>query len=123
MAVVRRLIIHGRVQGVFYRAWTVETAQELGLVGWVRNRRDGTVEAFVQGEEAAVELFVERAHEGSAYARVERVLAVADDPAHAVHRKLLLPHLAAKKIRELEAFVADTADRLWIDGLRAGRIE
>ena len=80
MAVVRRLIIHGRVQGVFYRAWTVETAQELGLVGWVRNRRDGTVEAFVQGEEAAVERFVERAHEGSAHARVERVVAVADDP-------------------------------------------
>ena len=50
-------------------------------------------------------------------------LAVADDPVHAVHRKLLLPQLAAKKIRALEAFVADTADRLWIDGLRAGRIE
>jgi cytochrome P450 len=50
-------------------------------------------------------------------------LAVADDPAHALHRKLLLPQLAAKKIRALEAFVADTADRLWIDGLRAGRIE
>src|SRR3984885_4740254 len=50
-------------------------------------------------------------------------LAVADDPAHAVHRKLLLPHLAAKKIRALEAFVADAADRLWINGLRAGRIE
>jgi cytochrome P450 len=50
-------------------------------------------------------------------------LAVADDPVHAVHRKLLLPQLAAKKIRALEAFVADTADRLWIDGLRGGRIE
>jgi hypothetical protein len=50
-------------------------------------------------------------------------LAIADDPAHAVHRKLLLPHLAAKKIRALEAFVADTADRLWMDGLRGGRIE
>src|ERR1700722_1994163 len=50
-------------------------------------------------------------------------LAVADDPVHAVHRKHLLPHLAAKKIRALEAFIADTADQLWIDGLRAGRIE
>src|SRR6202000_1746213 len=50
-------------------------------------------------------------------------LAVADDPAHALHRKLLLPHLAAKKVSALEAFVADTADRLWIDGLRAGRTE
>src|SRR6201995_1818941 len=50
-------------------------------------------------------------------------LAVADDPVHAVHRKLLLPHLAAKKIRALEAFIADAADQLWIEGLRAGRIE
>jgi cytochrome P450 len=50
-------------------------------------------------------------------------LATADDPAHAIHRKLLLPHLAAKKIRALEAFVADAADRLWMEGLHAGRIE
>jgi cytochrome P450 len=51
------------------------------------------------------------------------VLAVADDPAHAVHRKLLLPHLAAKKVRALEGFVSDTAERLWDDGLRDGSIE
>ena len=50
-------------------------------------------------------------------------LAVADDPAHAVHRKLLLPHLAAKKVRALEGFVSDTAERLWDDGLRDGSIE
>jgi cytochrome P450 family 144 len=50
-------------------------------------------------------------------------LAVADDPAHAVHRKLLLPHLAAKKIRALEDFVADTAARLWSDSVRNGRID
>jgi cytochrome P450 family 144 len=50
-------------------------------------------------------------------------LATADDPAHAAHRKLLVPYLAAKKIAELEALVADTAERLWTDGLRDGHIE
>jgi cytochrome P450 family 144 len=50
-------------------------------------------------------------------------LAVADDPAHAMHRKLLLPHLAAKKIRALEDFVADTAARLWSDSVRNGRVD
>jgi cytochrome P450 family 144 len=50
-------------------------------------------------------------------------LAVADDPAHTAHRKLLLPHLAAKKIGVLEGFVSETAERLWTDSLRDGRIE
>lgn len=50
-------------------------------------------------------------------------LAVADDPAHAAHRKLMLPHLAAKKVRTLEAFVSETVVRLWADGLRDGSIE
>ena len=48
--VARHLTILGRVQGVFYRNWTVETARGLGLTGWVRNRMDGSVEALVQGE-------------------------------------------------------------------------
>jgi cytochrome P450 family 144 len=68
---------------------------------------DGTVTAFTMAP------FGDPSH----------ALATADDPAHTAHRKLLLPHLAAKKIRALEAFVADTADRLWIEGLRDGRIE
>ncbi|BBZ52610.1 cytochrome P450 [Mycobacterium heidelbergense] len=51
------------------------------------------------------------------------VLATADDPAHAVHRKLVVPQLAARRIRDLEQFVTDTADRLWTEGLRDGRIE
>jgi cytochrome P450 len=50
-------------------------------------------------------------------------LATADDPAHAAHRKMLIPHLAAKKIRALEAFATETAEQLWADGLRNGRIE
>ncbi len=51
------------------------------------------------------------------------VLATADDPAHAVHRKLLVRHLAAKRIRVMEQFAAETADRLWSDGLQDGHIE
>ncbi|WP_163722999.1 cytochrome P450 [Mycolicibacterium psychrotolerans] len=52
-----------------------------------------------------------------------QVLAIADDPAHAAHRKLLVPHLAAKRIRELECFVTDTIDRLWDEAVDGGRIE
>ena len=59
--IARRLRIHGRVQGVFYRQWTIGTASELGLTGWVRNRDDGTVEAQVQGDESRVEALIEAA--------------------------------------------------------------
>ncbi|WIM88916.1 cytochrome P450 [Candidatus Mycobacterium wuenschmannii] len=52
-----------------------------------------------------------------------QVLAIADDPVHAMHRKLLVPHLSVRKVRALEAFAAETAARLWVDGLRGGRIE
>jgi cytochrome P450 len=52
-----------------------------------------------------------------------QALATADDPAHAEHRKMLVPQLAAKRILALETFVADTEDRLWLDGIRAGTIE
>lgn len=49
------ITIHGRVQGVFFRANTVKKAQEIGLTGWVKNQPDGTVEALVQGPAAKVE--------------------------------------------------------------------
>jgi cytochrome P450 len=52
-----------------------------------------------------------------------QVLATADDPAHAVHRKMLVHQLAAKRIRVMEEFTAETFDRLWADGLRDGHIE
>ena len=73
MAVTRRLRIHGRVQGVFYRGWSVETARSLGLRGWVRNRGDGSVEMLVQGDEKQVEAMIARCREGPPAARVERV--------------------------------------------------
>ena len=69
----KRLRIHGLVQGVFYRAWSRETATALGLRGWVRNRADGTVEMLVAGDPAAVERMIERCRAGPPSARVERV--------------------------------------------------
>jgi cytochrome P450 family 144 len=50
-------------------------------------------------------------------------LAIADDPVHAMHRKILLPHLSAKRVRIIEEFAAETADRLWDENLRDGHIE
>ena len=67
------LIVHGRVQGVFYRDWTARTARALGLSGWVGNRTDGTVSAFVQGSESAVAQMLEQMREGPPTARVERI--------------------------------------------------
>ncbi len=65
-----RLIIKGRVQGVSYRYWTVTEATARGLDGWVRNRRDGSVEAFVSGPAAAVEEMIEACRRGPRAARV-----------------------------------------------------
>ena len=75
----RHLMILGRVQGVFYRNWTVETASGLGLAGWVRNRMDGSVEALVEGAEQAVERFISLAHEGPPAAHVARIDATVID--------------------------------------------
>ena len=68
-----RLVIHGRVQGVFFRDSMRSEAQRLGIAGWVRNRSDGTVEAVVQGEPAAVDAIVRWAQRGPQHAQVERV--------------------------------------------------
>jgi acylphosphatase len=67
------LVIHGRVQGVFFRDSMRHEAQRLSINGWVRNRNDGTVEAAVQGDPAAVEEIVLWAHRGPQHASVERV--------------------------------------------------
>lgn len=68
-----RLKIDGRVQGVWYRGWTVEQARLLGLDGWVRNRRDGSVEAVVSGSPDAVERMILACHDGPPAARVQAV--------------------------------------------------
>ena len=70
----RRLIIHGRVQGVGFRWSLYAQATALGLCGWVRNRHDGSVEALVCGAPEAVESITEWAWLGPPGARVERVL-------------------------------------------------
>jgi acylphosphatase len=64
------LRITGRVQGVGYRAWAIETAVRLGLRGWVRNRADGSVEALVTGEDDRVAAMIEACREGPFAARV-----------------------------------------------------
>lgn len=72
--IARHLIIHGRVQGVFYRNWMVAAAHDLGIAGWVRNRMNGTVEAFVEGSPEAVEQMLQLAHQGPAAAKVDRIV-------------------------------------------------
>lgn len=82
--ICRRLLIHGVVQGVGFRYAMQREAFRLGLVGWVRNRRDGTVEAVVSGQETAVQAMVAWAHRGPQSARVESVIvAVAEGQFHA----------------------------------------
>ena len=66
-------IVHGRVQGVFFRDTTRREAQKLGLTGWVKNERDGTVSVTAVGEEAVLKQFVEYLHHGSPQARVTQV--------------------------------------------------
>jgi acylphosphatase len=70
-----RVRIEGRVQGVWFRAWTAQEATARGLDGWVRNRADGTVEALFKGPADAVEAMVEACREGPPSARVTGVAA------------------------------------------------
>jgi len=73
MALQARLTISGLVQGVGYRDWAMRTGLRLGLTGWVRNRRDGAVEALIVGDEAAVGQMIEACRRGPALARVEEI--------------------------------------------------
>jgi acylphosphatase len=68
-----RWIVSGRVQGVFFRAWTREQADELGLRGWVRNRPDGTVEVLAHGDAETLSQLERKLHEGPPAAKVTGV--------------------------------------------------
>ena len=81
-AVTRHLVVHGLVQGVSYRWSMVQAAQRLGVRGWVRNRRDGSVEALACGPAAAVEALAAWARSGPDGARVD-ALEVVEAPAPA----------------------------------------
>ena len=72
--VARELRIRGRVQGVYYRASMVEQARRLGAVGWVRNRADGSVQAWVQGAPEVVDALVDWARRGPPQAQVSEVV-------------------------------------------------
>lgn len=71
MTVARLVRVTGRVQGVFFRAWTRDQARALGVNGWVRNCSDGSVEAHVEGDEATIEQIIERMRSGPPSAKVE----------------------------------------------------
>lgn len=71
--ITRRLRVHGRVQGVWFRESMRQRAEELGVTGWVRNRSDGSVEALVQGPFEAVDAMTAWARRGPERAQVTRL--------------------------------------------------
>jgi acylphosphatase len=73
MIVAQRLEISGQVQGVGFRYFVTHSARQQGLRGWVRNRRDGSVETLLIGEEAAVTAVTEQCRRGPPHARVDRL--------------------------------------------------
>ena len=73
MAKARRVVVNGRVQGVFFRAWSKEQADQLGITGWVRNRSDGSVEAHLEGSDEAVAQMTGRLRIGPPHADVQHL--------------------------------------------------
>lgn len=78
MSLQLRIVVRGRVQGVGFRYSTVNRATELGVLGWVRNRGDGSVEIVAQGDRPAVDALLDWCHRGPTSARVDRVTANAE---------------------------------------------
>jgi acylphosphatase len=75
-----RVVVSGRVQGVFFRAETRNRARLLGLAGWVRNNADGNVEAVFEGDPDKVESMIEWCRRGPAHAAVENVEVAWEEP-------------------------------------------
>jgi acylphosphatase len=84
----KRVLVHGRVQGVGFRAAVQRAASSRGLAGWVRNRSDGSVEAVFEGDHDAVESLVRLCRDGPRLAEVEHV---------EVHEEPAAEALAAKR--------------------------
>jgi acylphosphatase len=80
MTIARRVRVTGRVQGVFFRAWTRDEAKALGVTGWVRNDADGSVEAFVEGSDGAVAKMIALIGQGPSHANVDNVEVEEADP-------------------------------------------
>ena len=104
--IAKRLIVRGRVQGVGFRESMVDAASALGIVGWVRNRQDGAVEALVQGDADAVEGILAWCRRGPPAARVTSVatLAVPADPARATAATRAMQQLARSNAFDASTF-------------------
>ena len=76
----RRVVVHGFVQGVFFRDTVRRRADAAGVSGWVRNNRDGTVEAVLEGDDEAVERLVAFCRRGPRGAQVERIEVFEEEP-------------------------------------------
>lgn len=76
----RRAVVHGRVQGVFFRDSTRRMAESRGVAGWVTNRPDGSVEAVFEGEPEDVEALLRLCRQGPGRAEVERVEVIEEEP-------------------------------------------
>jgi len=85
MTIARHVRVSGRVQGVFYRAWTAQKAQAIGAKGWIRNATDGSVEAHVEGKEAVVEALIDAMREGPDGAEVTNVEIADAEPENMDH--------------------------------------
>jgi acylphosphatase len=79
-SVARRIVVHGRVQGVFFRATVREAALAAGAAGWATNRDDGTVEVWGEGSGEAVDAVIDACRAGSPGSRVDQVDVEQVDP-------------------------------------------
>jgi acylphosphatase len=96
--VVRQVVIRGHVQGVGFRYWTTREAIRLGLAGWVRNRRDGNVEALFAGPADVIAEMMTRCLKGPDSARVD---ALEDQPVMANALKMIRPGERFSQLRTL----------------------